>query len=69
MSTDCVDLHDYVTHLILPLYDCAQWRTQWVAWVGPGLPTNLVQNSITTLEKLVQMLSFVSAQAEDTVNP
>ena len=39
----------------------AQWRTQWVAWIGPGLPTNLAQNSITTLEKLAQMLSFVSA--------
>ena len=48
---------------------CSQWRTQWVAWIGPGLPTNLAQNSITTLEKLAQMLSFVSAQAEDTANP
>ena len=46
-----------------------QWRTQWVAWIGPGLPTNLAQNSITTLDKLAQMLSFVSAQAEDTANP
>ena len=46
-----------------------QWRTQWVAWIGPGLPTNLAQNSITTLEKLAQMFSFVSAQAEDTANP
>ena len=46
-----------------------QWRTQWVAWIGPGLPTNLIQNSITILEKMAQMLSFVSAQAEDTANP
>ena len=37
-----------------------QWRTQQVAWVGQGLPTNLAQNSITTFQKLVHGHSRLS---------
>jgi len=32
-------------------HTCMQWWAQWVVQVGPGLPTNLAQNSITTLQK------------------
>ena len=45
-----------------------RWRTQRVFQPVLGLPINLAQNSITTLQKLAQV-TLVLDQAEDTTNP